>query len=321
MTRRSAPVGVLAGLFAVLLASAASAQPAPGAVTPPVVAPPAATAPAAAAPDAPASLKVAQDLTRRLKVQVMIDGKGPFDFLIDTGSDRTVISRELAAQLGLVNGPTVVMHETIGVEEVQTVVIRHLLIGNRMIDRIESPAVGEADLGAAGLLGIDALHDLHIVMDFKTMRLMTSASRAEPYEPDAIVVHGHSRFGQLILVDAEVHGVPVSVVLDTGSDLSVGNSALRKLLTGRERGIGVHPQAIMISVTGRRRSVELETIAETRIGGLAVRNLPLGFDELPIFDRFGLSHQPAMLLGMDVLSQCRRISIDFHRREAVFTLN
>ena len=299
-------------VLAMLLAAPVSAQPQP---SPP---PPAA---APAAPDVPDTLKVAQDVTRRLKIDVMINGKGPFDFIIDTGSDRTVISRELAAQLGLPAGPSVTMHETIGVDEVPTVIIDHLQFGARSLDHIQAPAVGEADLGAMGLLGIDALHDLHIVMDFKTLRLTASASRPEPYDPDAIVIRGRSRYGQLILVDAEIRGVPVSVVMDTGSDLSVGNTALLKLLTGRTQTVGARQQAVMISVTGRRRAVDLETIDEARIGGLSIRHLPLGFDELPIFDRFGLTRQPAMLLGMDVLSQCKRISVDFRRREAVFTLN
>ena len=316
MTPRS--LGMMAA--ATLWAGAALAQPAPTAAPP--AAPPA-TAPPAAAPasDTPDNLKVAQDLTRRLKIEVMVNGKGPFDFIIDTGSDRTVISRELAARLGLPAGPTVEMHETLGVDLAPTVIIEHLAFGSRGLDHVEAPAVGEADLGAMGLLGIDALHDLHVVMDFRTLRLTTSNSRPEPYDPDAIVVRGHSRFGQLILVDAQVRGVPVSVVLDTGSDLSVGNTALLKLLTGRDRATGTHQQAMLISVTGRRRAVALETIPEARIGGLSIRNLPLGFDQLPIFDRFGLSRTPAMLLGMDVLSQCKRISVDFRRREAVFTLN
>ena len=301
--------------LAALLASPALAQPAAA----PTTSPP--TSPAAAAPDTPDHFKVAQDITRRLKIAVMVNGQGPFDFIIDTGSDRTVISRELAAQLGLPAGPSVVIHETIGVDEAPTVIIKHLQFGSRTLDNIQAPAVGATDLGAMGLLGIDALHDLRVEMDFATMRLTTSASRPVPYEQNEIVVHGRSRYGQLILVDAEIRGVPVSVVMDTGSDLSVGNSALLKLLTGRTKSAGTRPQAVMISVTGRRRAVDLEVIDEARIGGLSIRHLPLGFDELPIFDRFGLTRQPAMLLGMDVLSQCKRIAVDFRRREAVFTLN
>jgi hypothetical protein len=49
--------------------------------------------------------------------------------------------------------------------------------------------------------------------------------------------------------------------------------------------------------------------------------MPLAFAQLRVFDRFGLSRQPAMLLGMDVLSLCQKVTVDLRRREATFTLN
>ncbi len=287
--------------------------PAPAAVT---------TAPAPTDPaDAAQSLKLVQDPTSRLTLGVMVNGQGPFEFLIDTGSDRTVISRELAATLNLPQGPQVTMHESAGVEDVQTVVIDHLAIGNHRIDHIEAPALSAANLGAAGMLGVDALHNLHIVMDFKAMRLSSSPSRPEPSDGHTIVVHGRSRFGQLILVDAEVHGVPVYVVLDSGSQLSVGNPALLKLLTGGKPSRDPRLETQIVSVTGRKMTVELDDIAETHIGGLEIRNMPMAFAQLHTFDRFGLTRQPALLLGMDVLSQCQKVSVDLRRREATFTLN
>ena len=45
------------------------------------------------------------------------------------------------------------------------------------------------------------------------------------------------------------------------------------------------------------------------------------FAQLHTFDRFGLTHQPALLLGMDVLSLCQKVTVDLRRREATFTLN
>ena len=274
-------------------------------------------------PAIPESLKLVQDASSRLTLNVMVNGQGPFDFLVDTGSDRTVISRELAATLALPPGPKVKMHESAGADEVKTVVIDHLSVGNRTIDHIEAPVLLTQNLGAAGMLGVDALRDLHVVMDFKTMRMLTSPSQPEPFDPQTIVVHGHSRFGQLILVNSEVRGVKVYVVLDSGSQLSVGNLALRKLLTGRDvaRDHDTRVTTEIVSVTGRRVTVDLEDIAEARVGGITIRNMPLAFAQLHIFDRFGLANQPAMLLGMDVLSQCRRVSVDLRRKEATFTLN
>jgi predicted aspartyl protease len=251
----------------------------------------------------------------------MINGQGPYDFLVDTGSDRTVISRELAASLGLAGGRVVTVNNITGADDVGTVVIDHLAIGDRVIDHVEAPALAAKDIGAAGMLGVDALHNLHIVMDFKAMRMSSAPSRAEPWDGRTVVVHGRSRFGQLVLVDSKVRGVKVFVVLDSGSQVSIGNPALLKLLTGRETGRPPRITTEITSVTGRKAVVEVNQIAEANVGGVTIRNLPLAFAALPIFDHFGLGQEPALLLGMDVLSRCQRVSVDLRRREATFTLN
>jgi predicted aspartyl protease len=269
----------------------------------------------------PESLALAQDPTLRLTLPVMINGQGPFDFLVDTGSNRTVISRELATTLALPPGRKVVIHESVGDDEVTTVVIDHLAIGKRVIDHIEAPALGAKDLGAAGMLGVDALRNLHLVMDFKAMRMSSSPSRPEVFDSHTIVVRGHNRLGQLILVNARIRGVPILVVLDSGAQASVGNPALLKLLTGRATSRDPAKTAELVSVTGRKMTVELDQIAEAQVGAIVIRNMPLAFAQLPIFDHFGLSHDPALLLGMDVLSLCQRVSVDLRRREATFTLN
>ena len=172
---------------------------------PPAVAPPAAPAvPSLAAPEgdaAPQTLPLGQDPSTRLTLAVMVDGKGPYAFLVDTGSDRTSISAELAAVLVLPPGPKVIIHGSGGADPARTVVIDSLTIGNRTVRHIEAPALSAKDLGADGMLGVDALRDLHLVMDFKALRLSSSPSRAEPVDEHTIVVRGKSRYGQLILAN------------------------------------------------------------------------------------------------------------------------
>jgi predicted aspartyl protease len=268
------------------------------------------------------SIPLTPDPGRRLTLAVRINGQGPFDFLVDTGSERTVISRELAATLSLRPGPTVRLHETTGTDDVGAVMVDRLEIGDRQVEHIAAPALAAADLGAAGILGIDALRDLHLVMDFRAMRLTTTASRPEPVlEGDTIVVRGRGRFGQLVLVDSKIHGVRVFVVLDSGSQISIGNPELLKLLTGRDTSPAPGAVAEITSVTGRKRTVELDQIDEATVGGLTIRNMKLAFAPLPIFDHLRLTRQPALLLGMDVLGRCQRVSVDLRRREATFTLN
>ena len=47
-------------------------------------------------PPASTTVAVGEDLSRRMTVPVTVNGQGPFHFVIDTGADRTVISKELA---------------------------------------------------------------------------------------------------------------------------------------------------------------------------------------------------------------------------------
>jgi hypothetical protein len=266
----------------------------------------------------PDKLALSDDGASRLTIPVMVNGQGPFPFIIDTGADRTVISRELAATLNLPAGPHVALHESAGVDEVQTAVIARLDVGKRTVENIDAPLLAAADLGAMGMLGIDSLRDQHVVMDFKVNEMSSSPSHVEAFDPNLIVVHGKSRFGQLVLVDAIVRGVRVWVILDSGAQSSVGNMALRKLLTRNDVQHAQYPATEVISVTGRTTPAEMQDIGETHIGDLTIFHMPLAFAELHTFDRFGLTDKPAMLLGMDVLRTCQRVTVDFKRREATF---
>ena len=321
MRSGSAWPGVVGAVAAWMMLGPARASVPPDAPAPVGAAATAAPLTAPGGDAAPEDLQLAQDPSTRLTLAVMVDGKGPYAFLVDTGSDRTSISRELAAVLDLPPGPKVIIHGSGGADSASTVVIDSLTIGNRTIKHIEAPALSAKNLGADGMLGVDALRDLHLVMDFKALKLSSSQSRAEPIDERTIVVRGKSRYGQLILANSKIHGVPVLVVLDSGSDLSIGNPALLKLLTGREPATAPQRTTRIVTATGRHMTLELDEIAEAEVGGVTIHNMPLAFAQLHTFDRFGLTNQPALLLGMDVLSLCQKVTVDLRRREATFTLN
>jgi len=281
---------------------------------------PAPSTPSTTTAEAPETLKLTQDPSLRLTLAVMVNGRGPFEFLVDTGSNRTVISRELAASLTLPPRAKVRISEDSGADDASTVLIDTLAIGNRVVRRIEAPALAAENIGAAGMLGVDALRDLHVVMDFKAMNMSSSPSRAEAFDPRTIVVRGKNRLGQLILTHSKVRGVPILVVVDSGSAVSIGNPALLKLLT--RRSLSVHPPETtqIVDVTGHRLTIEQDKIADADVGGVVIHNMSLAFAPLPIFDYLGLADTPALFLGMDILSQCERVSVDIRRREATFTL-
>src|SRR5947208_8278694 len=56
----------------------------------------------------------------RMTVPVHLAGAGPYQFLVDTGADRTAVSRDLVSRLALPIGGTVEMHTISGVSVIKT---------------------------------------------------------------------------------------------------------------------------------------------------------------------------------------------------------
>lgn len=73
-------------------------------------------------------------------------------------------------------------------------------------------------------------------------------------------------------------------------------------------------------VTGATVSVELARIDEVQLGPITLRDVPIAFADVPPFKLFGLSNEPALLLGTDILENFRRVSLDFRTRKVRFQL-
>lgn len=264
-----------------------------------------------------------EDKSLRLTVPVTINGQGPFDFVIDTGADRTVISEELAERLDLKQDGTATLHAMGGKGTVKIVKIDTVKVSNNTAKRVRAAALPARNLGADGLLGIDSLKGQRIVMDFeaKTMRLEPSTEPEAPVPVDSelIIVTARTRLGQLVLVDADANGQKVWVVVDTGAQNSVANSKLRKLLVKRNPKTPI--KAIeMIDVLGRRTSADYTIVDRLRIGGIAMGNAAIAFADAHPFRLFNLANKPSMLLGVESLRSFRRVSVDFASKKVKFLL-
>jgi predicted aspartyl protease len=277
-----------------------------------------------AAPDDGATELVqgARDLSQRMTVPVTLDGTGPYQFVVDTAAERTVISRELAGRLALADGGSAQVVSITGLDTVDTALVPQLQLSasrNSLID-LRAPIMSELHLGASGLLGIDSLRTKRVILDFKAMRLtIVDAAIPVKRDSDEIVVTARRKLGQLIMVDAQANGQKISVIIDTGSQVTVGNPALRKQLERRHK-LGTIVPLEIISVTGGKAMADYTTIAKAQIGGVDIIDLPVAFADAQIFHRLGLSEKPAMLLGMDVLRTFDRVSVDYANKSVRFLL-
>jgi predicted aspartyl protease len=256
-----------------------------------------------------------QDRGDRMTVPVSIDGRGPYRFVVDTGAERTVIARELASDLSLGRGRTATVHSMSEVSQIGTVVIPHLEVGGKAVRGIEAPLLSRYHLGAEGMLGVDSLKSQRVSFDFarQEMTIAPSRKREERWAGDAIVVTGRSHYGHLVLVDASVEGQKVWVIVDTGSEITVGNSALRRKLEGRGR-LGPTRPIDVISVTGGRIVADQSLVRRIRLGGMDISDMPIAFADVHPFKKLKLEERPAILLGMDALQLFERVSVDFANR-------
>lgn len=256
------------------------------------------------------------DAQQRMTVPVDIEGKGPFRFLVDTGAERTVISRELARYLRLGEGERATLHSMTEVQEIRTVRIPALKVSTKTVRDINAPALERANMGAEGILGVDTLKAHRVLFDFarQTMTITPSRVPEEHWDADTIVVTARNRFGHLVLVDASVDGQKVYVIIDTGAQVSVGNQALRRRLERRKRLKNPKP-ITLVSVTGGSISADYTIVKEFKLGGVDIKGMPLAFAEVHPFRALKLTDRPAILLGMDALKLFERVSVDFATRK------
>jgi predicted aspartyl protease len=138
-------------------------------------------------------------------------------------------------------------------------------------------------------------------------------------ERGMIVVTARRRAGRMILSDAEVGGVKVDIILDTGAQSSMGNYALRDRLRKRDLRFAYMP-VMMRSVTGEQLAGDFTQIKNITIGGLTINDLPVTFADNFAFKALKLDKKPAILLGMDALKLFDRVMVDFANRRVGFDL-
>ena len=289
--------------------------------------------------DAGADLDTGADLAGRVTAPVRINGQGPFDFVVDTGANRTVVTRELAEALQLPPQGEAPVHGIAGVEPSATALIDELVVGSVVSRRLRAPTLSRARLGCDGLLGVDVMRNRRVRLDFVRRSLTIDPSRAASGGPSAfdlrrtgsgalpqptsreVTAPARYRFGQLIIIDADVAGRPVTAFLDSGSQSTVANLALRRLVLGDAADPKLRRYVTpLYSVTGQTAQGEVAVLPPLRVGGLTLRGMQAAFADLHVFDIWQLQSRPTVLIGVDVMKSFEAITLDFGRREVTFTL-
>ncbi|WP_336985733.1 retroviral-like aspartic protease family protein [Altererythrobacter aquiaggeris] len=280
---------------------------------------PGAVGDAAEAIDPPANediIKATQGRDQRLTVPVSIAGHGPFDFLVDTGAQATVVTGGVVDRLGPLERGRAMLVGMASRRVVDTVEVDGLVLGSRIFDNLTSPVLDARHVGADGIIGLDSLQDQRVLLDFKTNTLTVSDAKSlggnRGFE---IIVKARRKLGQLVITDAVIDGIRTAVIVDTGSQATVGNLSLQSRLRQR-RG----PDSVMTDVTGATMTGRISTTELISMGNVHMRGVSITFADAPPFASLGFSKKPALILGMRDLRLFDRVAIDFASRQILFDL-
>jgi predicted aspartyl protease len=256
-----------------------------------------------------------RDRIGRIWAPVVVNGQGPYRLVLDTGASRSALVQRVVDDLGLPVEPSAVrLRGVTGTAIASAVRIEKMEFGELVVEDTRVPIVADAFGGADGVLGGDGLENKRITIEFRRDRISIMRSHRQPAPPGHAVVPFRYSPERGMRVPVQVGPVKAIGLIDTGAQVTVGNLALREALS-RRRGQRDQYDDVVIGITEDIQTATLVRIPSITAGQMIVRNAPVRFSDLHIFDHWKLISQPALLIGMDVLGALDTLVIDYPRGE------
>jgi hypothetical protein len=157
-------------------------------------------------------------------VEVMVNGRGPFRFLLDTGASTTVLDLGFARELGLPVVGTTRIGDPADPEGIlaDVVAIERLAIGGATFRNFTAAAWERAALrpgpdAPRGVLGVPLFAEVLLTLDYPAGRLVLSRGELPPVDGKEVLAFHPGEGGGLPAIDLEVAGRTVEATLDTGA--------------------------------------------------------------------------------------------------------
>jgi len=265
----------------------------------------------------------------RLSIPVMINGAGPYRFVIDSAANASLVADDLASGLGLPVTEEIHVHTLIAREKMVAVRPDHMQAG---VLSVKSPRLAVASRtglhGVDGLLGSDLLRDLKLVMNFRGRGRATIRRSGKehtsfldaPRPTTRLLNRAEKVTGGPVAIGVHVNGAPGRAIIDTGAETTIINSAMAGLGARPIRLSDGSPNQDVSSPTGRSATAAVMTLPNLEFAGVSLEQVPVLAGDFHVFNFWGLADQPTMLMGVDVLGLFRTVSIDLRRAEVVLEL-
>jgi predicted aspartyl protease len=257
-----------------------------------------------------------RDKIGRIWAPAYINGRGPFRLVLDSGASQSAVTAQLAKYLGysLEGSTQMLMHGVTGSARVPTIRVDTLSVGDLTLDGPILPIVPDAMGGADGILGTAGLLDKRIFIDFRHDKITITYSRGESAGFGFSTIPFHFQNGRLIVINVNIGNARAKAILDTGGQVTVANYALRDVIVQNRYRQKVTPNQI-IGATRDVQNGEMIATPAIELGPIRILATQLTYVDAYIFKHWGLTSEPAVLIGMDALGQLDTLIIDFRRHE------
>lgn len=256
-----------------------------------------------------------RDRIGRIWAPVLINGKGPFRLVVDTGASHSAVTAHVAEMLGipLLESNSVMLRGVTGSALVPTIAVESLIVGDLEMASTKLPIVLDALGGAEGVLGTEGLLDKRIYIDFRHDRITIFRSHGERAEPGFVTIPVRIT-GGLLVVDALIGTVHVKAIIDTGGQGTIANTALRDALLRNRSRTNLAVDEITGATLDVQRGDKIPT-PPIDLGSLRITAKHVTAGDMFIFQHWKLTREPVILIGMDVLGLFDTLVIDYRRHE------
>ncbi len=258
----------------------------------------------------------------RLVTDVYIDGKGPFAFLLDTASSRSLIFEHVRQQLGLTRSQPGQL-TVYGINDVaEAVPVRPgelTIAGESVRDLTLGVLPDMQSSGPDGILGVDVLSRYFVVLDRSAMRLKLLAPGADSARAYAgwpqtkLIPRPLKNFAiQFWYLSARFNDRAITALFDLGASFTLLNWDAAERLGIRKVDFAANgpPPALLQDVLGKNAPALRLYGLDVRISGQSWDRQPAIVANAPVFSYFDLDERPAAIVGPGLLRD-NSLAIDF----------
>jgi hypothetical protein len=233
--------------------------------------------------------------------------------MVDTGSTTTVLAQRVVADIGAPIVGEAIVAGTTGTALTPLTMVSEVKTGAVVKKDIRAAVLPDAGLARTdGILGADVFIGKRLVFNIQGKQVRIEPSKRQ--QRTAPQGNMRVRNGLLAEIEGKVGNVSAKLMLDTGAQNCIANLPLSKALQRAHPRLERVDNVRVYGVTGQVIIGQAIALPKVDMKAFSVKEAGCVAADAPIFDLWGLNDEPAMIVGVNLLSRLSSFSIDYGAR-------